>query len=36
MTKQNNKCNARVLINDGMLLKYFCVKDLSLRLQEQS
>ena len=26
LTEQNNNCNARVQVNDGMLRKYFCMK----------
>ena len=26
LTEQNNKCNARVQVSDGMLTKSFCVK----------
>ena len=36
LTEQNNKYSARVLIGDGMLLKYFCIKDLCLHVQKQS
>ena len=28
VTEQNNKCNARDQVNDGMLRKNFCVKNL--------
>ena len=26
LTEQNNNCDARVQVNDGMLRKYFCMK----------
>ena len=33
-TEQNNKCNARVQVSDCMLWKYFCIKDLRLRVKD--
>ena len=32
--EQNNKCNARIQVSDGVLWKYFCIKELYLRVKE--
>ena len=32
--EQNNKCNARVQVSDSVLRKYFCIKNLYLRVKE--
>ena len=34
LTEQNNKCNVRVQVSDGMLWKYFCIKDLFRRVKD--
>ena len=34
LTEQNNKCNVRVQVNDGMLWKYFCINYLCLRIKD--
>ena len=34
LTKQNNNCNARVPVSDGLLRKYFCIKDLCLHFKD--
>ena len=34
LTKQNNKCNTRVQVSSGMVLKYFCIKDLCHRIKD--
>ena len=34
LTEQNNKCDARVQVRDGMVWNFFCIKDLCLRVKD--